>query len=91
MPQQLYDMELWEFNCCVRAYNEKQAGEGQEQIAISWQTAALTGAAFAGKLKRLNHYLKDNETKRAPAISREEFDERLKRAERRVCDGASTA
>ncbi len=81
-------MELWEFNACVRAYNRKQREEAKERMAVAWQTASFVGAALAGKLRRLNYYLKDDEKITAPEISKEEFDARLRALkERRAADG----
>lgn len=85
-------MELWEFNACFRAYNRKLKNTGKEQLAISWQTAAFTGAAFAGKLRKLKHYLakindrQSNNT--GPQISKKEFEQKLKLLEeRRAANG----
>lgn len=83
-------MELWEFVCCVKAYNRKQDIEAKDRLAIAWQTAAFVGAAFAGKLKSLKSYIKEidnNGTKdTAPVVSREEFESKLAEAERRLND-----
>jgi len=71
-------MELWEFNACVRAYNEKRQDEAKERLFIAWRTAAFTGAAFAGKLRSFSHYVKDTDKKTAPQTSKGEFEARLK-------------
>lgn len=84
-------MEAWEFAACVRAHNRKIKAEGRDKLAQAWQTAALTGAAFAGKLKKLKYYMDkiDGDTKKssAPKISREEFEEKLRIAEGRAGNG----
>lgn len=91
LPAQLYDMELWEFNACTRAYNRRQEITGKEQLAISWQTAAFTGAAFAGKLKKLSYYMAKMQGKHAkthaPKISRQDFERKLKLLEGGAVDG----
>ncbi len=79
LPQQLYDMELWEFQRCIQAYNDRQQRAAREALATAWQTAAFVGAAFAGKLRRLDAYLKETETTKAPQLSKEEFERRLQR------------
>ena len=76
LPTQLYDMELWEFVRCCEAYKKMQEVEAKNALAQAWQTAAFTGAAFAGKLKKFDHYAK-NEKKTAPKISRDEFERKL--------------
>lgn len=81
-------MELWEFNTCVSEYSKMQEEKGKEQVAKSWQTANFTGAAFAGKLRKLSTYLKDETKNTAPKVSKEEFDKKLAEAERRFADGA---
>ena len=60
----------------------------KEQIAKSWQVANFTGAAFAGKLRKLSTYLKDNPKATAPKVSKDEFDKKLAEAERRFADGS---
>lgn len=81
-------MELWEFNACVEAYNKQRETKCKEQIAMCWQTGYFTGAAFAGKLKPLRHYIKDNTKTAAPKVSKDEFERRLRLAEGRATDGA---
>lgn len=75
-------MELWELNSCVKAYNRRRRDEARDNFTVSWQTAALCGAAFAGKLKKLNYYLDKTGTEKssAPKISKAEFEEKLKAA-----------
>ena len=80
-------MELWEFNACVAEYNKMQEEKDKEQIALCWQTANFTGAAFAGKLRKLSHYLKDNQKAVAPKVSKDELT-KLAEAERRLADGS---
>ena len=81
-------MELWELNACVKAYNAKKRDENEARFVESWQTAALTGAAFAGKLRRLSYYIKDTRKTTAPQIGMDEFEARLRLAEeRRMADG----
>lgn len=87
-PAELWDMELWEFNACVAEYNKMQEEKDKEQIALCWQTANFTGAAFAGKLRKLSHYLKDNQKAVAPKVSKDEFNKKLAEAERRLADGS---
>lgn len=84
----MWDMELWEFNACVAEYNKMQEEKGKEQIALCWQTANFTGAAFAGKLRKLSTYLKDDKKTTAPKVSKDEFDKKLAEAERRLADGS---
>lgn len=82
-------MCLWEFNGCARAYNDKQKEIAQEKLVVSWRMAAFNGAAFAGKLKPLKHYLKNGiePAKKARTaktnISKEEFEDKLRRAKRK--------
>lgn len=82
LPQQMYDMELWEFNACIRAYNRKAQQDGKRELLGAWQTAAFTGAAFGGKLKKFGNYMRDEETTvSGQALTPEqmrEFDEKLK-------------
>ena len=47
LPQQFWDMELWEFNCCVKAHNRKKKDAAKEAVAVSWETARFSSAAFA--------------------------------------------
>ncbi|MDE5946341.1 MAG: hypothetical protein K2G63_03395 [Oscillospiraceae bacterium] len=76
-------MELWEFNICVQEYNEMQSEKSKNDTTNAWQTANFTGAAFCGKLKKLDDYLKQSVSK-APQISKNEFEEKLAEAERRA-------
>lgn len=84
-------MEMWEFAACVGAHNRKIKAESKDKLAQAWQTAALTGAAFAGKLKKFKYYadkLDASEKKTtAPKISREEFEKKLRKAEGRAKNG----
>lgn len=73
-------MELWELNACVAAYNDLKQSEGKNTIATCWQTANFTGAAFAGKLKKLSHYIKDAQKSSAPPISKDDFERKLAKA-----------
>ena len=77
-------MELWEFNLCVQEYNKMQYEKMQNDTANSWQTANFTGAAFCGKLKKLDYYLKEKEITKAPKVSKSEFERKLAEAERRA-------
>ena len=79
-------MELWEFNLCVQEYNKMHYEKMQNDTANSWQTANFTGAAFCGKLKKLDYYLKEREVTKAPAISKSDFERKLAEAERRTKD-----
>ena len=81
-------MELWEFNACVAEYSKMQEEKNKEQIAKSWQVANFTGAAFAGKLRKLSTYLKDKTKDTAPMVSKDEFNKKLAEAERRLADGS---
>lgn len=65
-----------------------QEEQNKEKVAISWQTANFTGAAFAGKLRKLSTYLKDSRKVTAPKVSKEEFNKKLAEAERRLADGS---
>lgn len=74
-------MELWELNHCIKAYNSIMEAESRERTIMAWRMAAFSGAAFAGKLKPLKHYLRNNGPgKKAPKVSKEEFEARLSRA-----------
>ena len=73
---------MWEFNLCVKEYNLMQKENQKKEISKAWHIANFTGAAFAGKLKKLSHYLDDTAAEKAPIISKEEFDRKLKEAER---------
>ncbi|MFA9382061.1 MAG: hypothetical protein ACERKO_13480, partial [Acetanaerobacterium sp.] len=72
-----------ELNACVEIYNEQQHAKGKEQLTVCWYTANFTGAAFAGKLKPLKRYIKDDSKTTAPKVDKEEFERRLKAAEER--------
>ncbi|MTI95384.1 MAG: hypothetical protein FH749_07830 [Firmicutes bacterium] len=74
---------MWEFNHCIKAYNRKQNAAERERVATAWQTGAFAGAAFNGKLRKLNNYLKDKESVKAPKVSKEKFEAAAKAAERR--------
>lgn len=86
----MWELELWEFNACVNEYNKMQSERADELTAMAWQTANFTGAAFAGKLRKLNFYLEQRHPSKAqaPKISRDEFDKKLAMAERRLGDGS---
>ena len=91
MPDQLYELELWEFNALVREYSRKLGEESRNSFRTTWNAAALTGAAFVGKLKPLKHYLKEEPSAVGSVLSREQiasFDRRLKEKEERERDGA---
>lgn len=80
-------MELWEFNECVKAFNQDKKDKNKEVLAICYQIAAFTGQAFAGKLKKLSYYLKDEEVVKVKALTKEqclEIDEKaaMKRGEK---------
>jgi len=71
-------MELWQFNACVRAFNAHRKARDKQKLFYVWCTANWTGAAFAGKLRKFSHYVKDeqNETvERGQALTREQMDE----------------
>lgn len=72
---------------CLREFNARQRVAGKEQTAVAWATAAFTGAAFAGKLRKLDHYLKDQDKAQAPAVDRETFDAKLKAAQAATAKG----
>lgn len=82
-PAELWDMELWEFNCCVREARERQEAEAKETITRAWLQANLTNAAMAGKLKPLKNYIQAEEI--GDSISIEEFERLL--AERNEASG----
>jgi hypothetical protein len=77
-------MELWQFNACINAYNERKQAEDKQKLFFAWCTANWTGAAFAGKLRKFSNYVKEEQTEpveRGSALTREqmdEFDRRLK-------------
>jgi len=77
-------MELWEFNICIQEYNKMQSENMQNDTANSWMTANFTGAAFCGKLRKLEYYLKQREVNKAPEISKNDFERKLADAERSV-------
>lgn len=80
-PAEFWDMELWEFNNCIMAYNKMAEKTGKERLIQAWETAAFTGSAFAGKLRKLDNYVKDETaTNNAPSIGKDEFEKKLKRA-----------
>jgi hypothetical protein len=80
---------LWEFNTCVHEYNAMQAESTKESTVQAWRTANFTGAAFAGKLRKLSDYIKDTESKTAaPKTSKEGFEQKLAAAERRQKHGS---
>ena len=56
---------------------------------MCWQTANFCGAAFAGKLKPLKRYIKDETKSAAPKVSKDEFERRLKAAQERRITGGS--
>lgn len=74
-------MELWEYNCCIKAYNDKKKEEAKETITAAWMTANLANTAIAGKLKPLKSYV-EAEQEKAPQLSYEEFDRKLKSAKK---------
>lgn len=65
-----------------------QEEKSGNETSVAWLIANFTGAAFAGKLRRLSSYLKKAKTNKAPKVSREAFEEKLKVAERSVKNGA---
>jgi len=76
-------MELWEFCACTEGFAQRQELRATEALIASWQTGNFTGAAFAGKLKGLKHYMQKHdpsEKQAAPKISKEKFYEKLARA-----------
>ena len=81
-PAQMYDLSLWELNACVRAYNRRREAEAEAAIRDIWLTANLTGAAFAGKLKRLEHYTRRTAIA-APSVTAEQMAALDKRFEER--------
>jgi hypothetical protein len=52
-------------------------GLRDQSTALAWQTAAFFGAAQAGKLKELSHYLSDRKPKQAQ--SEEEIERGIDR------------
>lgn len=74
-------MELWEYNCCIKAYNGGKKEEAKETITAAWTTANLANTAIAGKLKPLKSYVVAEQEK-APQLSYEEFDRKLKSAKK---------
>jgi len=77
-------MELWQFNSCVRAFNEQKKAKDRQNLFYAWCTANWTGAALAGKLRKFTSYIKEEQAEtveRGTALTREqmdEFDRRLK-------------
>ena len=80
-------MDLWEFNACVKEYSKMQEDKADMALSSCWQTAAFTGSAFAGKLKKLSYYKRDNQKSQAPKVDKNEFDRKLADAERRLSGG----
>ena len=74
-------MELWEFNACMKSYNLSCEKTEKRAINRAWLTANFTGAAYAGKLKKLENYTKLLDHKQGPKVSKEQFEEKLQRAE----------
>lgn len=77
-------MELWEFTICVKEYSKMQLEEIRRDTENSWKTANFTGAAFCGKLKKLDYYIKQKEVINSPKVSKDEFERKLAEAERRM-------
>lgn len=59
-----------------------QEESAKETLASAWQTANFVGAAFAGKLKKLNTYIKDTPKTEAPKPQKTDFEAKLARARR---------
>lgn len=72
----------------MKEYSQMQEDMADKELALCWQTAAFTGAAFAGKLKKLSRYKQDNKKANAPKISKEKFERKLADAERRGNNGS---
>lgn len=51
------------FSDALRARFEVRKRDGRAETVRAWTQAALNGAAFAGKLKPLDHYLTSTEDK----------------------------
>lgn len=79
---------MWEFNACVQEYSKMQEDKADMTLATCWQTAAFTGTAFVGKLKKLSHYTRNKKKSTAPEISKDEFELKLAKAERRLTNGS---
>ena len=81
-PQQLYDMELWEYLMCQKAFKRRGEDDANDTFAATWQTAYFSGAAFAGKLRKLKYYQENANVEKAvaPKISRDKFEQKLKEA-----------
>jgi hypothetical protein len=78
LPHELYAMELWEFNACARAFNERRRAEDRRAALAAYNGANWTAAALAGKLKVFSHYYsegQDREDAGAQALTRAEMDE----------------
>lgn len=63
MPAEFWEQTARSFSGALRARLENAKREARAEIVRSWNLAALVGAAFAGKLKPLNHYLASTEDK----------------------------
>jgi hypothetical protein len=75
---EFWNMHLWEYNLRVLVCNEMIKAEQRKDFYRSWETAALTGQAFGGKLKRANHYIGNDDEKtdgQTRYLSDEEMDE----------------
>lgn len=84
-------MELWEFNSCVKGFNDTRAANEKLSFVRVWETAALTGSAFAGKLKKLGHYTKDSTTEQSgQTLTPQEMDEFDRKYQAQQSEGRPT-
>jgi hypothetical protein len=74
LPRELYAMELWEFNACARAFNERKRADDRREMLAAYCMAAWNAAALAGKLKAFSHYYSEEQAD-GQALTREEMEE----------------
>ena len=65
-PDSFWDQSPATFQACMIGVRARMTQESEGGVVDAWQTAALSGAAAAGKLKPLNHYLR-KQTIQSPA------------------------
>lgn len=66
-PDDFWHQTPRHFQLIMEGVRKRLENEHHQQVRGSWETAAFTGAASAGKLKPLNHYLKLPPPRQTPA------------------------
>jgi hypothetical protein len=74
LPAELYAMELWEFNACARAFNERKRIADRRELLAAYCAANWAAAALAGKLKAFSYYYNDEQSG-GRSLTREEMEE----------------